>query len=268
MPIDRPSEHDLQSQDIQLDSKDRIAGRPGRYRINIDPVIKGICKIKLLSFNGNLKAYNVPIASQFTIKSYTPGVGLVVITNYNQIIPEGSWKLMDLLTLLNMNPLVELSYNPQSGRVIVTRLATTLTTTQIEGNDLVATNPIIGKLIGFPTGFSLAPGVLAVQSVFMVPLMSLPQSILIGFDNWPSGVVTSGQKTGTFTVPIDSDTFDVEKSLITYRDRSDFSQLSWVNNLTLENIGVHILDANLGSPMIDIGEHIMIIRVYYKGNTV
>lgn len=262
-----PSEYDWQYQDIQLSSKDRYEGIPARYRIMINPLMKGIRKVELLSYVGDVKAYNVVVDSIFKISSATTGIPSIVIT-VNNTVPQGLWSLLDLLQLLNANPYVNFQYDNQSGRVVVYRLTSTLTTTRLSGIDAVLTNPVIGRLIGFPSGFVLDPGVLAIQSSLMVPLKTVPQSLVIGFDNWGSAVHTTGNRSGSFIVPIDRDTFDDRGSKVTFSRDSNFDQAIWVSNITLDNLGVYMMDANIGAPMISIEDHSMILRVYYTGNTI
>lgn len=258
-------QHGVQVQHVSISSKDRIEGYPGQFVIRLLPsCMNHIMKIELLSFVGQLHPYNILQNAVYQITQVIDnGGGHTTTTNYTLTFPPGDYTLNAILTVLNLNPFMRFSYNDVTGKVIAERLAGV--TGLLTSNDLgVAT---IGTLIGFPQGVSLGTTDVAVQTVFAVSPHSSVSSIIIGFDEFASGVVTTGNISSGFTIPVNQFTYNRDTRQLHFSVNDNFPQVINMNRKTVSRLLVKIQNQSVpGTAFRYVGECYMDLNIYYLGN--
>lgn len=258
-------QHGVQVQHISISSKDRIAGYPGQFVVNLLPnAMNHIMKIELLEFTGQLHPYNVLGNGTYKIIQTIVSGGTTTITTYTMTISPGDYTLDDILVGLNMNPFMRFSYNDNTGKVIAERL--TGVTGTLTGAD--SGSPIIGPLIGYPQGVSLDPTTNAVQSVFAVSPHQIVSSIIVGFDEFAPGVVTTGNISSGFTIPVNGFTYDRQTRQIKFACENDFRQVINMNRKTVSRLYVKIQNQTVpGTAFRYVGECYMDLNIYYIGGS-
>lgn len=258
--------HGVQKQHVSISSKDRIGGYPGQFVVNLLPTgMYHIMKIELLSFVGQLHPYNVLQNGVYIISQVvSTGGGHSTTTNYTITITPGDYSLDDILIALNMNPFVRFSYNTVTGKVIAERL--TGVTGVLTANDVGTA--VIGPLIGYPQGITWQTTDIAVQSVFAVSPHTSVSSIIIGFDEFAPGVVTTGNVSSGFTVPVNQFTYNSVTRQIHFNEESNYKQTIEMNRKTVSRLFVKIQNqATPGTPFRYVGECYMDLNVYYIGGS-
>ena len=258
--------HGVQVQHVSISSKDRIAGYPGQFVVNLLPnAMNHIMKIELLEFTGQLHPYNVLNNATYRIVQSIPSGPTVTVTTYNMTITPGDYSLDDLLVGLNLNPFMRFSYNDNTGKVIAERLSGVIGT--LTASDL-GSPAIIGSLIGYPQGVTLDPSTTAVQSVFAVSPHQTVSSIIIGFDEFAPGVVTTGNISSGFTIPVNGFTYDRQTRQIKFARSSDFEQAIDMNRKTVSRLYVKIQNQTVpGTAFRYVGECYMDLNIYYVGGS-
>lgn len=262
-------QHGVQKQHVSISSKDRIDGFPGQFVVDLLPKgMGGIMAVELLSFVGQIHPYNVMQDSLYKIaQDIDTGGGHHTISTYTFKITAGDYSLDQLLIILNMNPFLRFTYNTVTGKVIAEQLAGVLGI--CSGTEVPQTNgqTYIGPLIGYPSGILLAgPG--AIQSTFAVSPHSSVSSIIIGFDEIPPGVVTTGNISSGFTIPLNQFSYNRETRQIHFSEESNFRQTIVFNQKTISRLLVNIQNQTLpGRAFRFVGECYMNLNIYYRGGS-
>lgn len=265
-------QHGIVKQHVSISSKDRVEGYPGQFVINLLPRgMTAIVGVELLSFVGQLHPYNVLQNSIYKItQDIDNGGGHHTITTYTFKITAGDYSIKQLILALNMQPLLRFSYNHVTGKMIaetlsgVTGTVTGAETPQVNGATY------IGPLIGFPSGFTIvtASGS-AVQSTFAVSPHSSVSSIIVGFDEIPPGVVTTGNISSGFTIPVNQFSYNKDTRQVHFSAESNFRQQINFNGKTIGRLYVKIQNQTIpGRAFRYVGEVYMDLNIYYIGGSV
>lgn len=259
---------DAVAQTIIVNSIDRVEGVPAAYDVTLSQRLNEVFAVSMRSFTGSITPYNIPVPSAYMIVSSIGG-----FTHYDTtFFLEGEYSLESLLEILNSaQTVLRFQVDTTTRKVICSRLVDEdglytlglITAGDSDGSYGFSGVDIIGSLIGFPSGIRLDPGVNAVQSTLPVlGLTTLNRSLLISINDISNGMVTTGNISGCFNIPLTPTNYNPLTKLMQYQEGSEFEQIARVNNTSLTTVRIKILDAVSGQMFRAVGDHSIVLTFY------
>ena len=255
---------------ILIDSRDRKAGTPSEYYIELQPKIRNVVELKVNSFTGGAYPYTFKVDTLYTIRSgYRNAVGLpFVYTTYDIKIPRGVYNLTELISLLNSyfyNARVRFSYDQVDRRVTISKVQYYYADIlyEVTAASQPGVNTYVDTLLGFPQGWALDPDFrsFGIRSSYAVQPQFLPNTLMVGFSNFPSKTVSSSSVIGIIAIPYTARTFDFQSNRIAWAENSEFPCKVECYAEYINRLGVRIVDSRTGEKYEFMEEHIMQLEV-------
>lgn len=265
---------------ILVNSQALIGGNNQQYIVPITPQLNDVVSVELLSFSAVVKPYNVISNTEYTIQVYYEGDPPTAYT-WTTMIFAGCYTVGELINILNANSMVNFQHQPQTGKVIITRL---LWNGQDEdpGGAIFSDCVEINTILGFPVtetnqyGFLdqwFVPGpanpgdVIAIQSFAPVTTLTQPLPIVIAFENIPSYTTTTSAIGGTFTVEVPPPDPITKESIVKWTSNSHYVQKFATNHIKLTSLPIRICSPIEGSPYEFPGPHSMLLSFVWRNST-
>lgn len=255
---------------ILVDSRDRRAGTPSEYYVELQPKLRNVVKLRITGFSGGAFPYTFKQDTYYYITAGFQATPAEPWTYFEVriTIPMGMYKLPELVDLLNSyfyQARIRIQYNQLDRRVHISK-----SQMYYDGDQYLVTavsqegrNTLVDTLIGFPRGWAIGPELTtySVYSSFAVQPEFLPDTLMISFSNFPSKVTTSSGIIGVIAIPYTSRTFEWQSNRIFWTENTQYlceveTYAEYINNL-----GVRITDSRTGQKYTFMEEHTIHIEV-------
>ena len=286
----REEQYDETSETILvINSESRTSGSTQQYTVPINPPLHDIVEVQLLSFDGIVKPYNVLADQEYNIFYTTfsdPLPLLYSVVMWTVAIGAGSYRMIDLLEMLNSNPNVHFAHDIITGRITIEMRNTILQATPSTYPCVWADCPVINQLLGFNSTFasplpnppdsfleraqwqiySTNSTDRAIQTTYPTSITTKPRPIQLAFENIGGQLSSSNNIGGCFVVSVDPVDPLTNESVVSWKSNKDFEQKTRTNHIRLANIGIRLCDSIDGSPYKYPGEHTIIMKATWYNN--
>ena len=254
---------------VLIDSRDRKAGTPSEYYLELQPKLRNVVKIRFNTFNGGAFPYTFREDIIYTFRVGTMYFGQPWTFSDVQIkIPKGMYTLRDLMDLMNSyfySARIRFEYSEIDRRVTISKVLYWFDIIQLSVQAVSQTgqNVMVDTLLGFPRGWALAPEntFFGVRSSYAVQPQFLPDTLMITFSNFPSKVVSSSGIIGELAIPYSARNFDLMSNRISWSENHEFESEIECYAEYINHLGIRIVDSRTGEKYMFMEEHTLQIEV-------